>query len=349
MPQVIALGDINLDIVAHIARYPQPGGDGLARQSYLRAGGSAANTALTLVRCGIETAIIGRVGADALGTQLLADLQAGGVDVSLVQRDPDATTGTMFIVITPDGERTMFGFRGANVRTDPAGIPVTGFGHARHFHLSGYALLESPQREAALRALELAQEAGLSASLDAGLEVLMQQADLVCALLPRMDLFFPNLDEAELLADTRDPEAAAVRLREQGVKVVALKLGVRGCLVATADGVFTVPPFGVEVCDTTGAGDAFDAGVICGRLHGLSWRTAALLGNALGALAVASGDDRKEAIARENVVTFLHQQRDLPSWSGWQRDFDAVLSTVGRMPIRPTATTLEAKHDGGMA
>lgn len=331
MPKVITLGDINLDIIAHIARYPQPGGDGLASRSCLRPGGSAANTALTLARCGIETAIIGRVGADAPGTQLLADLKASGVDVSLVQRDSDANTGMMFIVITPDGERTMFGVRGANVLTDPAGIPMTGWYDARHFHLSGYALLESPQREAALHALKLAQNAGLSTSLDAGLEILIRQADLIRTLLPRMDLFFPNLDEAELLADTRDLEAAAFRLREQGVKVVALKLGGRGCLVATPEGVFMVPPFAVKVCDTTGAGDAFDAGVICGRLHGLSWRAAALLGNALGALAVASGDDRKEAIARENVVTFLRQQRDLPQWSGWQCDFDAVLSTIGRV------------------
>jgi len=337
VPQVITLGDINLDIVAHVVRYPQPGGDGLASRSCLRPGGSAANTALTLARCGIEAAIIGRVGVDALGTQLLADLQASGVDVSLVQRDPDATTGTMFIVVTPDGERTMFGFRGANVLTHPAGISVTGWRDARHFHLSGYALLESPQRQAALRALELAQNAGLSTSLDAGLEILIQQADLIRSLLSQLDLFFPNLDEAELLAGTRDPETAAVRLREQGVKVVALKLGGQGGLVATADGVFTVPPFEVEVCDTTGAGDAFDAGVICGRLRGLNWRAAALLGNALGALVVANEGDRREAIASENVVAFLCQQRDLPPWSGWQREFDAVISTVGRI-ANPTAT-----------
>lgn len=331
MAQVIVLGDINLDIIAHIARYPQPGGDGLASRACLRPGGSAANTALTLAHCGIEAAIIGRVGVDALGTQLLADLQAGGVDVSLAQRDPDLPTGIMFIVVTPDGERTMFGFRGANVRTDPAGIPVTSFDHARHFHLSGYALLEPPQREAALCALELARNAGLSTSLDAGLEILIQQGNLVRALLPQVDLFFPNLDEAELLTGTRDPEAAAVRLRAQGVKVVALKLGGQGCLVAAADGVFAVPPFEVEVCDTTGAGDAFDAGVICGHLRGLNWRAAALLGNALGALVVASENNRKEAIACKNVVAFLRQQRNLPHWSGWSREFDMVISTLSQV------------------
>jgi len=328
MPQVITLGDINLDIIAHIARYPQPGGDGLASQAHLCPGGSAANTALTLARCGVQAAIIGRVGADALGTQLLADLRAGGVDVSLVQRDPDVTTGTMFIVVTPDGERTMFGFRGANTRTDPAGIALERLRSAHHFHLSGYALLESPQREAALRALELAHRAGLSTSLDAGLETLIQRADLVRSLLPRVDLFFPNLDEAEQLAGTRDAETAIVRLRERGAESVALKLGGQGCVVGTAQGIFTIPPFAVEVCDTTGAGDAFDAGVICGRLGGLSWRAAALLGNALGALVVAGASARSEAIAGKNVVAFLRQQRGQPRWSAWQLEFDAVINSI---------------------
>ncbi|MDY7042571.1 MAG: carbohydrate kinase family protein, partial [Chloroflexota bacterium] len=274
MPQVITLGDINLDIIAYVAHYPQPGGDGLADRFHLCPGGSAANTALTLARCGIETAIIGRVGEDALGAQMLADLRAGGVDVSLVQRDPDVTTGTMFIVVTPGGERTMFGFRGANTRTDPAGITPECLRSAHHFHLSGYALLEPPQRETALRAFKVARRAGLGVSLDAGLEILTRQADLVRGLLAEMDLFFPNLDEAELLAGARDAETAVVRLREQGAKVVALKLGERGCFVGTAEGSFAVPPFAAEVHDTTGAGDAFDAGVICGRLGGLSWRAA---------------------------------------------------------------------------
>jgi ribokinase len=356
MPQVVTLGDINLDIIAHIARYPQPGGDGLASQAHLCPGGSAANTALTLARCGVEAAIIGRVGADALGTQLLADLRACGVDVGLVQRDPDVTTGTMFIVVTPDGERTMFGFRGANVRTDPAGITLECLRSAHHFHLSGYALLESPQREAALRALELAHRAGLSTSLDAGLETLIQQADLIRALLPRMDLFFPNLDEAELLVGTRDAEAAVVRLREQGAKAVALKLGGQGCVVGTADGVFAVPPFEVEVCDTTGAGDAFDAGVICGRLGGLNWRAAALSGNALGALVVAGGSARREAIAGKNVVAFLRQRQGRPLWSDWQREFYAVINHLhhGRPSLRNTQhvpfsqnRTALSKHIGG--
>ena len=98
--------------------------------------------------------------------------------------------------------------------------------------------------------------------------------------------------------------------------------------MGTAEDVFTVPPFVVEVCDTTGAGDAFDAGVICGRLSGLSWRAAALLGNALGALVVAGEGARRETITGETVVAFLRQRRGRPRWLGWQREFDAVINSI---------------------
>jgi len=328
LPQVVTLGDINMDFIAHIPRYPAPGSEGLANRLYLRLGGSVANTALTMACCGIEVAIIGRVGIDALGTQVLSDLQAGGVDVSLVQRDPDVSTGIMFIVVTPDGERTMFGFRGANVHTNPADIPETDLRNARHFHLSGYALLESPQRDAAFRALEIAQRAGMSTSLDAGLGTVIQQAEAMRSLLPHIDLFLPSIREAELLTGTSNAEAAIAQLREQGAKAVALKLGAEGCMVGTAKGNFAVPSFALKARDTTGAGDAFDAGVISGRLSGLTWRAAALLGNALGALVAATEGARSEVLTREAVVTFLRQQRSQARWADWQPEFDAVIDML---------------------
>lgn len=327
MPQVVVLGDINLDIVAHMTDYPPLGGEGIASQCCLRLGGSAANTALALACCGIETAIIGRVGADPLGMRLLADLCAGGVDVSLVQTDANATTGTVFIVVTPNGERTMFGFRGANVYLDLESVSQLWLRDARHFHLSGYALLESPQREVALWVLEAARCSGLSISLDAGLVTLIQQNHLVRSLLPNIDLFLPSLDEAELLTGTRDATMAIIQLQERGAKAVALKLGKEGCMIGAEEDIFLAPAFAVEVHDTTGAGDAFNAGLIAGRLYGLGWRTAALWGNALGALVVQAGFS-KEAMTRDAVAAFLRQARGQFIWGNWQREFDALIQIL---------------------
>ncbi|MEM4724052.1 MAG: carbohydrate kinase family protein [Candidatus Hadarchaeum sp.] len=327
MPQAVVLGDINLDVVAQMACYPPCGGEGVASQCCLRLGGSAANTALALAFCGVETALIGRVGVDAFGARLLADLRAGGVDVSLVQSDPNVITGIVFIVVTPDGERTMFGFRGANVYLDRESISMAWLRHARHFHLSGYTLLESQQREVALFVFEKAHRSGLSISLDAGMVPLMQHGGVIRALLPRVDLFLPSLDEAELLTGTRDAKMAVIRLQEQGAKVVALKLGREGCMIAAEKGVFAVPPFAVEARDTTGAGDAFNAGVIAGRLKGLSWRTAALWANALGARVVHAGIS-KENIGCAALTAFLRQSRNQPIWESWQGEFDALIQML---------------------
>lgn len=85
MPQVVAMGDINVDIIAHIPCYPSPGGDGLAQRASVHSGGSAANTAIALARLGVDVGLIGRVGDDALAQWSLAKLTGAGVDLSAVQ------------------------------------------------------------------------------------------------------------------------------------------------------------------------------------------------------------------------------------------------------------------------
>lgn len=119
MPQVIALGDINLDIMAYIPRYPSCGDDGLAGRASVQSGGSAANTAIVLAQLGVDVGLISRVMTDPLSEWVLAELTEAGVELSAVQRDHETMMGLMFIAVTPNGERTIFGYRGANARTSP--------------------------------------------------------------------------------------------------------------------------------------------------------------------------------------------------------------------------------------
>ena len=158
------------------------------------------------------------------------------------------------------------------------------FAAANLFHLSGYALLEEPRRTATLRALALARRAGCAISFDPGTEVVRQQPELVTELLPDVTLFLPNAAEAEGLTGERDARQATARLLEHEAGVVGLKLGSRGCVVGTEGEMFSLPALDVTVQDSTGAGDAFDAGLIVGHLRGWPWRPSALLANALGAL-----------------------------------------------------------------
>jgi len=287
MPEVIALGDINVDIIAHFPSYPAKGEDAVAHSTEIHCGGSAANTAIALARMGIETGLIARVGPDSWALKALHCLNEAGVVPTSLQRDPAAMTGLMYVVVTPDGERTILGHRGANVFTDPDQIREEEIRGAMLLHLSGYALLAEPQRSAALLALEMACRHGLTITLDPGMSVPQAALDEMQALLPVVNILLPNLAEAKQLTGLSAPKDCVQALLEKGVQVVALKLGREGCLVGSGNGLFRVPGFAVEARDSTGAGDSFAAGFIAGFLGGLGWISAAVLGNVLGAITAA--------------------------------------------------------------
>jgi ribokinase len=325
MLQVVTIGDINIDVIAHVPGYPQKGGEGLAEQGHVYCGGSAANTAIVLARFGVDVGIIGRVGEDVLSLLALAALAEAGVDGRCIQRDHQTMTGIMLIAVTPDGERTMFGCRGANVRTDPALLDESYITKSRLFHLSGYTLLQVPQREAALRVLEMAHQAGLMVTADLGLEAVMRVTDQVKAVLPKVDILFPSQPEAEYLTGCRDVEGAIRSLLDYGVGTVALKLGKRGCAIGSREGIFSVPGFAVPTVDTTGAGDSFDAGIILGRLEGWGWRESALLADALGALTASVEGAGTSLAERGEVRAFLEEHLDQPSWQDWREELQFLI------------------------
>jgi ribokinase len=333
MPQVVTLGDINVDIIASIPRYPAPGGDGLAEWVEVHSGGSAANTAIVLSNFGVDVGIIGRVGRDAFAEQALAHLAEAGVDLSCIQRDDEFSTGMMFIPVTPDGERTMFGCRGANPRLESALLDEGYIAQADVFHLSGYALLAEPQRGAARQAIEMAHRAGVAISLDVGLEAAAKDTEEVKALLPLVDLLFPNQAEAEHLTGSSDVREAVRALLECGIETVALKLGEQGCTVGSEGEIFSIPTFAVEVQDTTGAGDSFDAGFILGRLWGLGARESAILANGLGALA-ASAVGAGDASPRPGKAWALLQEYLAdPAWQDWMGEIGKVLDYLSELGV----------------
>jgi ribokinase len=159
-PSILTVGDINLDIIAPIPFYPQKGGEGVTNRAEIHLGGSATNTAVLLARSGFKTYLLGRIGEDPFGDYALRLLSHTGIDMSLIQRDQNLTTGIMFIVVTPDGERTIFGQRGANVNLEPISLKGTQFATLSWVHVSGYSFLQEPQRSTAMKILEEASALG---------------------------------------------------------------------------------------------------------------------------------------------------------------------------------------------
>jgi ribokinase len=331
MSDVVTLGDINVDLIARVPFYPPLGGDSLAKGAEVRAGGSAANTAVVLSKFGLEVSILARVGDDVLADHALSDLEQAGVDLSLVQRDPETKTGLIFAAVTPDGERTFFSCRGANTRTVLPSGDLAQIREAKILHISGYALVENPQRDAALQAMEEAHGSGVTVSVDLGVEVTTTDRDEIVEMLSLVSMVFPNLAVAQWLTGEAGAQESVEVLLSLGPELVGLKMRDQGCLIGSADEIFHVPAFKVHPMDDTGAGDSFDAGLILGRIEGLSLRESALLANVLGALATTvTGAGAGLARPRE-ALSFLHERRKDKEWQDWSEELSGVGDYLRKM------------------
>jgi sugar/nucleoside kinase (ribokinase family) len=330
MSDVVTLGDINVDIIARVPHYPPLGGDSLAEGVDVRAGGSAANTAIVLSKFGLDVSIIARVGEDILADLALSDLRQAGVDLSLVQRDAESSTGLIFAAVTPDGERTFFSCRGANPRTEPEPKGLRAVQEAKVLHVSGYALVEGLQRGTALGAMEEARRRGIPVSVDLGVEVMAVKREDVFKILPVASMMFPNRAVAEWLTGIRGAQELVTALLSHGLQLVGLKLGGQGCLIGSAEGVFAVPAFQVIPVDDVGAGDSFDAGLILGRIEGPSLRASGVLASLLGAMATTVRGGGMSLPGPEAALSFLAQHQGEANWQSWSEELAMVTDFLAR-------------------
>jgi ribokinase len=257
--RVVVVGDVCTDVVALLAGAPAPGSDRPAAIT-TRGGGAGANVAAHLAALGTPVVLAGCVGDDLPGQALCRDLAAAGVTLA-VRTVPGRATGTIISLVEPGGERSMLADRGANLDLQPDDVPPPPPGG--HLHLSGYTLLDGRSRSAGLAALAAARAAGCTVSVDpastgplAAYGVDRWLADTATA-----TLLLPNADEARLLTGCADP-AAAARALARSHSVVVVSLGAEGALWAAGDVLVHRPAHPAAVVDTTGAGDAFTAGVL---------------------------------------------------------------------------------------
>lgn len=302
---IIAVGDANVDLVAPTKSLPSKGEEVLVDKVEMCPGGSAANLSVAVARLGVSAGFIGRVGNDFFGQFLIKRFEKENVDISQLQVDDKVGTALLFVIVTKNGERTMYTFRGANVYLSPNQVDMDYVRSADVLHVSGYTLISDPQRKTALQILDVAKKAGVFISFDAGVLAPIKAASRVRSILPLIDLLFLNELEAVSLMDIKRPESAAESILNLGPEIVALKLGDRGCLVLTKHKRFHSPAFKVDVVDTTGAGDAFDAGFLLGIKEGWNLEKTARFANAVGALSVTRVGAWSALPTRREVEEFI--------------------------------------------
>ena len=254
-----------LDVVVAPARGLKAGTDVAGRVSFVQ-GGSAANTARWLGRLGADATLITAVGRDATGRALVAAVQGDGVAVRVVWV-AGARTARIGVLVRPDGERSFVPDRGAADLLQPTDLRPSWFAGAQILHLPVYSLLGAPLGEAGRRAIELGRGAGAFFTIDlASVRPLMAGGrraarDLIAGAAP--DILFATASEADALLGSGPLEGLL-----EFASVAVVKRGSKGATVMARAGIvrlrFEIATTPRDAADTTGAGDAFDAGFLVG-------------------------------------------------------------------------------------
>ena len=270
-------------------------------------GGSAANTIVGVASLGARAAFIGKVKDDLLGRAFAHDIRAAGVTFATTPAADGAPTGRCYVLVTPDGERTMNTFLGAAQDLHPADIDADMIAASAITYLEGYLWDPKNAKDAFLKAATIAHDAGriVALTLSDAFCVDRWRDEFLHLMRSRtVDLIFANETELHSLYQTADFDAAAAALRAD-VEAAVVTRSEKGCLVIGPDGTEAVPAFPVErVVDTTGAGDLFAAGFLCGLARGADDRTCGRLGALAAAEVIQHLGARPEAslkdLAREN-------------------------------------------------
>ena len=264
----------------------------------LVSGGSAANTAVGAASLGAKVGFVGKVRDDELGRLFTHDLNAVGVRFDTAPATSGPATARSFILVTPDGERTMNTYLGACQTLGPADLDEATLRSARIVYLEGYLWDPADAKEAFRSAVGIAHGAGNKVALTLSDSFCVDRYRDEFRGLVRdgsVDILFANIHELKSLYQTADEQDAISALQQEGVLGVVTR-SAEGALVISRDGIEAVPASPVErVVDTTGAGDLFAAGFLAGISRGLSSRDCARLGGIAAAEVISHIGARPQA------------------------------------------------------
>jgi adenosine kinase len=249
-------------------------------------GGSAANTIVGVAGFGARAAYVGKVRSDEIGDLYSHDIRAAGVAFPTAPAADGPATGCSYILVTPDGERTMNTYLGAAQDLRPSDIDPAEIAAAKIVYLEGYLWDPRDAKDAFVKAATIAHGAGRQVALTLSDAFCVDRyRDEFVDLMRKgtVDLVFANETELHSLYQTSDFDTALKAL-QQDVKLGAVTRSEKGCIVASRDGIVAVPASPIDkLVDTTGAGDLFAAGFMFGLVRNAGYENA----GKLGALAAA--------------------------------------------------------------
>ena len=300
--KIVVIGSFNADLTSYMARMPKPGETVHGDRFLTGAGGKGSNQAVAAARLGAEVSFIGLVGNDVFAELAYEIWDAEGVNRDFVSRDAEHATGVAPILVDSSGENMIVVVLGANLRHQPADIDA-----ARERIAAADVLIAQLEinLDMVAYALETAKELGGTTILNPA-----PAAALPARTLQLADYLTPNETELETLSGSgEDVEAAARRLLTRADQTAVVTLGAQGAQIVTGAGSSKVPTYEVDVVDTTGAGDAFNAGLAVALAEGMALKTAVHFANAAAALSVTKPGAAPSTPYRSEVDALLGGSR----------------------------------------
>jgi sugar/nucleoside kinase (ribokinase family) len=303
-PRVLCAGILVGDLfVPPLPRLPAAGELLVTDDFLMGAGGCAANVAVVLSKLGVGSRVVGKVGRDSFGDFVTSSLAGFGIDVSFIGRSETMGTAKTVIVPVAGEDRRYVHTVGANADLTGQNFGPGAMSGIDVVYLGGYLVLPSLHASSVVELFEAAHRAGARTLLDVVLpgDTKASMGDLR-SILPSVDFFLPNHDEASQLTSEQDPERQAACFNEAGAKTVIITMGSEGLFVRTTTEARHLAAPSVNVIDGSGAGDAFAAGLIVGILEGWPLKRSLIFASEVGALACTALGCSAGVPDREQVV-----------------------------------------------
>jgi ribokinase len=273
---VVGFGALNVDKLFRVNRIAAKEEESFITDFVETCGGSAANTIVGLARLGCKVGFIGKVARDREGKMLLEEFCREGVDTKGIAVAKQGRSGTVMGFVDERGERALYIDPGVNNQVDFNEEIKRYVFQTKFLHLTSFVGEESFQTQR--RILEAIPE-DIMVSFDPGALYARKGLTALASIVEGSFVLMPNAGELELLTGMVDYRKGAEVMLRKGVKVVAVKLGSRGCYVTDGRRSYNVEAFKVSVVDTTGAGDAFCAGFLYGLIKHKSLEECGRIGN----------------------------------------------------------------------
>lgn len=306
---VSVIGLYILDILGRpVTRIPERGNVDFIEEIRLTVAGTAGGTVIDTAKLGLKSLAVGAVGDDEKADWVLLTLEKHGIDASAMQRLKGVPTSATILNVRPNGDRPALHVRGASDHFD---VPASAYDQvfdAPIIHLGGTGLLKRLDGPASVTLLKEAKKRGRIVTFDL-IGASAETLGIVEPLLPHIDYFMPSIEEARDMSGQSAPEDCARFYLDRGAACCVFTLGGDGAFYAHKDGTrLKSPAYEVKVVDTTGCGDAFDAGFITALHHKMDVATSLRFAQAAaGLVATGLGSDA-------GIQSFDHTLKVMKEW-----------------------------------